>query len=272
MTTPRDIIIQALKDTGVLGVGQTPLAEDINDAFVKMNWMIGQWRRKRYLMYRLLDLSITSDGSPAYSIGPGAQFPRPARPDRIEAAYIRLLPQTGGGGGGTGGNSGTDFNFDFNTDFGPLGGLPSQNAQNVDYPLVILQSREDYSRIGMKFIGTFPYALFYDPGFPTGTVYPWPVPQASIYELHILIKDDLQQFGNLSEEIILPDEYMAAIHYNLVVRLGPAYQKQADPAIVALAIDSLETLRKANVAIPRLMMPGNLVRPGVYNPYSDNIQ
>ena len=38
--TARDFVTLALKEAGVLGVGQTPLPEDINDCFVLLNRML----------------------------------------------------------------------------------------------------------------------------------------------------------------------------------------------------------------------------------------
>lgn len=43
MTTAADIINQALKDIGVLGMGETATAEDATDGLDALNQMLGQW-------------------------------------------------------------------------------------------------------------------------------------------------------------------------------------------------------------------------------------
>lgn len=237
MTTARDIVNLALKDAGVVGVGQTPLAEDANDAFTKMNWMLSQWQRKRWVIYQLVDLSFTSTGSQTYTVGPSGNFDISPRPDKLEAAFFRQL----------------------------INAAPNQ----VDYPLAIIPSREDYSRIALKQLTTFPQAIYYDPGFPLGTIYPWPIPQASIYSIHIIVKAELQQFTNLSDTVNLPEEYFSAIELNLVTRLWPQYGFQPDPTVIGLAKDALNVIRGANMQISSLTMPNDVMRDGHYNIYSD---
>jgi hypothetical protein len=238
MTTALDIITLAYKDAGVLGVGQTLLAEDVNDALTRLNMMIAQWRVKRWMVWHLVDVSVVSTGAQSYSVGPGGDINVSVRPDKIESAYFRMLP----------GASGT---------------------QAVDYPLQILFSMEDYARITLKQLVSFSQCIFYDSAWPLGRIYPWPIPQASLYEVHILLKDVLAQFTSLTSTYNFPPEYQAALHYNLVVRTRAAYRLPPDPVYDGLAKDAMETIRSANAQIPSLVMPDNLVRPSVYNIYSD---
>lgn len=240
MTTPNDIINLALKISGVLGVGQTAQAEDSNDSLTMLNFMMAQWNRKRWLVYHLVDVAFTSTGAQSYTVGPGGNFNVAVRPDRLEAAFFRQI-------------------------------VPSQpNA--IDYPLEIIEARETYNNIALKTLVSFPSYIFYDAAYPIGLVYPWPIPQATLYAVHLTLKEVLAQFTSLSQDIVLPDEYHAALMYNLAVRLRPAYQLPPDPSLVALAKDALNVIRNANTQIPRLTMPTDLIRPGIYNPYSDQIR
>ncbi len=234
--TPADLITLALKQAGATGVGQAPLPEDLNDAFTMLNMMIGQWNRKRWLIYHLVDVSLVSTGAQSYSIGINANF-NVARPDRIEAAFVRLLSVA----------------------------APNQ----VDYPLAVLQSREDYSRITLKGIQGWPSAVFYDPTYPLGTLYFWRVPPAATFEMHLILKETLAAFSGLNQVINLPNEYQEAIFYNLAMRLRGSYQMPPDPTVMALARASLGTLQAANAAIPVLGMPPGLARLRNYNVYSD---
>ena len=160
------------------------------------------------------------------------------RPDKIEYAFFRQL----------------------------VPGIPNQ----TDYPLEILTSWEDYNRIGLKRLGTFPTTAFYSNDFPLGHFYPWPIPQATIYALFITVKEQLTGALDFNDDLTLPEEYFNAIHWNLTVILRSAYDLPPKPADIAFAKDSLNVLRGSNAQIARLQMPGELLRPGIYNPYSDN--
>lgn len=236
MTTAADLITQALKIAGVMGVGQAAAAEDVEDALIHLNQMISQWNRKRWLIYHLVDTPLTATGATSYTVGPGGNFAVP-RPDRLEAAYFRQL----------------------------ISGAPNL----VDYPLTILSSREDYSHIRLKSLTTWPETIFYDAAFPLGAVYPHPVPQAGLFELHLVTKDTLAQFAVPGSVANLPPEYLAALQWNLAVRLRSAWQMPPDPVAIGLAKDALTVIRNANTQIPRLRMPAGLAKGGGYNIYSD---
>lgn len=237
MTTALDIINLAQESAGNLGVGQTLLSEDVAKGLRVLNMMLGQWNRNRWLVYHLVDTAFTCTGAQSYTVGSGGNF-NIARPDRLEAAYIRQINV--------------------------------QSPNQIDYPLQILESREDYSLlIPMKQLQASPsYAIFYDSGYPTGTLYPYPVP-SSQFELHIVTKSPLTTFATAATTVTLPPEYEEALWSNLAVRLCPLYQLPLPPEVVAIAKASRNTLRKANAQIPRLTMPDPLQRPYRYNIFSD---
>jgi hypothetical protein len=236
LTTPQDVITFALKAIGVIGVGQTALAEDNSDAFSALNAMLGQWSRRRWLIWHLLDESVPTTGQKTYTVGPGGDFNVP-RPDRLEAAYFVQL----------------------------VNSEPNQ----VSFPLTLLESMEDYAQIALKGLVSWPQAIFYDPAIPLGVVYPIPIPQADNYQLHILIKDTLAAFTSYSQAINLPPEYFEALWTNLAIRLCAIYPGAvAGDEVKGLAKAALTTIRQENAAVPRLRMPPILVRPPLYNIFS----
>lgn len=220
MTTAADLINLALTDSGVLGSGQTASTQDLSDSLRRLNMMIAQWSRRRWLVYHLIDTAAPCSGVQSYRVGPGGDFDI-ARPDRIEAAYIRQ--QT-----------------------------PSPTP--VDWPLTQIDSREDYSRIALKTMVSPPGSFFYDSDYPYGRVYPWPLP-SSAYELHILTKAVLQQFAAITDTVLLPPEYEEAIYTNLMVRERSAYRFKPDPVIIGLAKASLNTIRRSNFQVGKLRLP-----------------
>ncbi len=263
-TTVGDLVRQALRECGAIGVGQTPLAEDQNDAQVRLQWMLQQWERKRWLVYHLVTLAKVSTGQQSYTVGPGGDIDpgNPAsdpyspafnsqfgggvapsvRPARIESAFLRQL----------------------------VNSQPNQ----VDYRLAPLQSREDYNRIALKGLVSFPGWFFYDSAWPLGVIFPWPVPQASIYGLFISIMEQLPiSFTTQAVKFNIPYEYYNAMLFNLALRLRPKYGITSGPGdhLPGLAKDSLNVLRGANAQIARLQMPADMQRAGIYNIFSDQV-
>lgn len=234
-TTAGDLIALSFREAGIVGVGQVASAQDTNDAWTVLNGMIGQWNKRRWLVYHLIDTAVTGTGALNYSVGPGGDF-NVVRPDKIESAFFR---QT-------------------------VGTVPNQ----VDYPLAPIWTREEYNDISLKSLNSFPQIYFYDSGFPLGYVYIWPLP-SNQYEIHLSIKDTLQSFSSLTTQINLPPEYFEALHYNLAVRLRPLFQLPPDRSIAQLAKLALNTIKNANAQIPPLEMPSDLIRGSNYNIYSD---
>lgn len=242
--TAQDMVTLALKNASLLGVGQTANDEDNTDAYNLLNGMMGLWSRNRWLIWHLLDLHVPTlqTSKQMYSIGPGGDFDFP-RPDRIEAAYFRQFVE--------GGNT-----------FG-TGPLP------VDYPLTILEAMEDYAQLALKYLTSWPQALFYDAAFPFGQIYPVPIPNVPNSELHVIIKDTLNQFPSLTTPVYLPPEYYETIWTNLALRLGAAFPgANVNPLTIGLAKASLAIVRKANAQVPRLRMPQLMIRPPLYNIFS----
>src|SRR6266568_4197567 len=158
MSTARDFVVLAMKEAGVTGVGQTPLSEDINDCFTLLTRMLNLWQKKRWLIPNLIDVSAPGNGQVSNLIGPG-QYYNSLRPDKIQAAYFKQL------------NSGGGFSSGFDA------GFNSQGASNdVSYFLTPIWSYEDYARIGLKNLNSWPSFYFYDGAFPYGNVFIWPIP------------------------------------------------------------------------------------------------
>jgi hypothetical protein len=239
--TAQNIINLALYDAGIISVGQTALFEDANDALTRLNMLMAQWGNKRFLVYQLTNLTLTSTAATSYTVGPGGNFAISVRPDRLEnGCFFRQLVQSS----------------------------PNQ----VDYPLELLESWEDYNRITLKQLQTFPGYVFYDPGYPLGTVYFWPIPQASIYSMNLLVKGPVvSQFASLTTVVAMPNVYYMAIYLTLAQILRAAYRLPPDPDLNSRAKEAREVIRGSATALARLRMPYDLVRPGVYNPYSDQI-
>jgi len=218
-----DLIHFALRSAGIVGVGQTPLADDANTALDMLRMLVGQWQKKRWLVWSERDLSVVSTGADFYTIGPGADFDTQL-PDKLHAAWARINPQSG------------------------------QNP--VDISLSIIQAREDWATIGIKDLQSLPSAVFLDTSWPQGRVYFYPVaPAGANYELFITVKATLPVYTTLTDPLSLPDEYIEALLWSLCVRLQMIYGLPARPDHVAAMRQAVNVVQMANTQIATLRMP-----------------
>lgn len=153
MATARDFVLLAMKEAGVIGLGQTPSDPDINDCYTLLIRMLSQWQKRRWIVPNLIDVYARGNNAISNGIGPG-QYYNSLRPDKIQSAYFKQV------------NSG---------------------PQDVSYPLIPIWSYEDYSQISLKELNSWPTYYFYDNAFPVGNVFIWPIP-SSDYEVHLIVK------------------------------------------------------------------------------------
>jgi hypothetical protein len=240
------LIIDALVTGGIVGLDEAVEQAVFNKALGIANRMISQWQHERYMVYQLVDYGVASTGANYYPVGLKQAFNINPPPDRLEFAFLR---QVGSG-------------------IPPAPG----GQQPFDWPLDVIDAYEDYAAIRLKSLGTFSAAVFYDPGFPTARLLPWPIPQASIYEIHIVVKQTLQRFINAEQTVTFPPEYEAALEWCMARRFRVAFQLPRDPDLNILAAQGKNIIRKANTMIPTLRMPRELQRggDGWYNYRSDS--
>ena len=274
-TTWGDLLGEALQDSGAIGIGMIPLAEDLLGASARGIQLLQTWSNKRWLNYSLVTYtvaatgqSIDASGNPVpYTVGPsglGAFGPAfgPAfaggdpqivvgagglatRPDRIESAFFRQL-------------------------------IAAPNGP-VDYPLRLLPALEDYNNIRMKGLTNFSLVCYYQAEWPWGNLYVWPWPQAGIYAIGITVRKSLPQAislaGNpLAVAMQLPFPYYRALVKCIALEVRPRYGIGTYPGdlLPGQAKDALDTIRRGNTQIPLLGIPPGLApRPGMYNIYSD---
>lgn len=240
MTTAGDVATQALKKSGILGQGQSVTSEDIADALLDLGDMLAQWNEKRWLVWNSIDVSVVSTGATSYTVGPGGDIAVTPRPSRLSAAYLKQLNSNAG--------------------------------LNVNYPLEIIPSYAEFSRLALPGLVSFSKYVFLDSAYPLARVHPYPIPNKSIYELHLILKDAYPQTVAQSTSFAsLPPFCIPAMKFCLAQRLRQAYGKglRPDTALDKLAGDALRTMRSAQVQVSELVMPTILTRPGLYNILSD---
>ena len=240
-TTVNNILTQAMKKAGILGLGQTSDGGDLVDALADLNDMIAQWNTQRWMVWDLVNIGYVSTATSPLTIGPGGNFNVATRPTRIESCFQRQLIVSG---------------------------------LNVDTPIEIIPSWEEYSRLSLKQLQSFTIYCFYDGAYPLGNLYLYPIPNAAIYEIFVQFKDAIPVFSlaNMGTVLSVPPQYIAALKFNLAKRLRQAYGKglRPDPELNALARSSLDIVKQSSLQIPELVMPRTLIiQSSGYNILSD---
>lgn len=237
MTTKvNDLITDAFTMAGLLGLGQSLEGDDVQTGLRVLNDLLVQWRIKRWLVFHLVNISVVSTGATTYSVGPGGDIELSSRPSSVEAAFVRQIQNAG---------------------------IP------VDQPLRVINAREEWDRIALKRLISFPQAVWLDPTWPLGTLYTYPIPTAALYSIHITVKAILDKFALTTQDVNMPEEYEPALKFNCARRLRFIYGKAMDPELNIVAKGSLDIIKAINTAIPEAKMPPGLAAGPGYNIYSD---
>lgn len=207
--TALDLITGALRKIGQYAPGEAIDTQDANDALDALNGMLDLWSLQHLAVYNQVETVQTISGAQA-TIGAGQQF-NIERPYRIVRAYSRIASGTA-----------------------------------VDFPCEVV-SLDKYTSIALKSQpGPWPKMVFFNGGWPTGTLNFWPVP--SSVEFH-LWTDQVFTALNLADQVNLPRGYFLGLQYNLAELLCAEYGMGVPPDIKRFAKEFRDIL-KANNATP----------------------
>jgi hypothetical protein len=221
MATAGDIINAALKKIGALAIGETPPAEDSQDALSELNRMLASLSADGInLFYQVHESFALVVGDGDYSIGSGGDF-NTVRPNEIDQAFIR-------------------------------------DSASGDHELKIRHISEYWS-LGQKSSSNRPTRLYYDTTYATGTIYFDSLP-AAIETLHLVSQKPLTAFAALTTTVTLPGEYESALVNRLAVELAPYFGKSVGPELAradAISYGNLKARNLANSMKPATVsMPG----------------
>jgi len=115
-------------------------------------------------------------------------------------------------------------------------------AQAADYSINIVGFAK-YQQLKLSGVGGPLSVIWYNPSFPLGYIYPWPLTSETI-TLDLMIP--LSEPANINADVAFPTEYDEAIKYNLAIRIAPEYGKEPSPTIYALAKSTLSAIESKN--------------------------
>lgn len=216
--TGNDLIKAAMRLIQVSAVDVDLTAQELKDGLESLNRMLDSWSLDELMLYQVIrePFELVSGQNP-YSIGLGGDF-NTVRPTKIVGAYLTL-------------NNGS---------------IP------VDYPMDVIQY-DDYNAIRLKTLSTnFPNYIYYQPSFPIGEIYIYPVftpnDPATIGPAYITLTSwkPLPIIADPTAPLEFPPGYWEAIVFNLAVRLAEEYQFSIREATIALATNALKRLKRMN--------------------------
>lgn len=214
MSSALEIIKRARRLLGALGVGETLESELANNGLEALNAMLESWSIDQLAVYATKINTHVLTSAQTFTIGLGGAF-NIARPDRIEAAFVKV--------------------------------------NDIDYPLTLIDN-EQWNDITNKAVGaTIPMYLKYDANVPLGNISLYPSPRAGA-TLTINTFQALQQFPNLSTVMILPTGYERAIASNLALDIAPEASVKVSQELVKMAKESKSAIMRTNARAPILSM------------------
>lgn len=221
-TTAATIVRGAFETIGVLGEGQTLDSAKGADGFRRLNLMIRSWSLQNLTIpvtvREVFDLEANKGGpDDPYTIGDGGDFDtdRPPTQNALVGAGLIL------------------------TNSDPTVEIP--RAIFTDTMWEALQIK-DLTSGGSG----VPTCVYYNPTYPLGRIYLWPIPSTDENDLALYLRKPLAAFPSQTATVNVPDGSEEAMEYNLALRLMGPYSVPVDPMITDLARSSLAILKRSN--------------------------
>lgn len=208
--TALDLITGALRKIGQYAPGEAIAANDAQDALDTFNGMLDLWSIQKLSVYNQIETVVPLvAGKYAYTIGVGGDI-NIERPLSIDKVYSRL----------------------------------TTTSSVVDFPCNIV-TLDRYAAIGLKTMpGPWPKMMYYNSGFPLGTLILWPVPMQAV-ELH-LWSDQVFSSLALTDVVALPRGYFLGLQYSLAELLCSEYGIPVPADIRKLAADFRAFIKSLN--------------------------
>jgi hypothetical protein len=90
-------------------------------------------------------------------------------------------------------------------------------------------AKSDYLRLPNKTVQGVPIQGYYDPQLSTGMFYVWPAPSDARIRINFTYERQIEDFDILSNTPDFPQEWLAALKWNLAVEIWPEYFPSSNP-------------------------------------------
>lgn len=212
MTTALDILKRSLRMLGVVGIGETPSAEETADGLTALNALVGTISNTGLVFAKSLDALGITAGSSSITVGPTGQAVTTRPVKVLEESYLLI------------------------------GG--------VSYPLSIL-TLQQYNDLSSKTETGIPTGMMVQMGSPNVTLTFYPVPSQSA-TLKLWSDKPLSSTLTAATALSLPPGYEDALAYLLAESIAPEYEMEPPPAVMRGVARSSRLLRRTNFEVPQI--------------------
>lgn len=211
MATALDLINDALQLIGAKDPLEPATAQEAADGLSALNDLLDSWTTDRLFVYRIASTVYSWPAATASrTVGSGGDISI-VRPVRVEDSYV--------------------------TDNG------------VSYPLRSIP-KEAYDGFPIKALSVnYPEWIYYDPSFPLGIVYLYPVP-ASTLALTLNYWQQLSSIASATDAVDLPPGYRRALKFNLALEIASQYGMKIPPQVAGIAASSAGKVKRMNAPNP----------------------
>lgn len=222
--TAYDLIVRSMRLGRILASGETPNAEEANDALDVLNDMLENWSTESQSVWAIANFTgNTVAGQATYTIGPTGNFVS-TRPKAIHGAYV--------------------------------------NFNGVSFVVDVIGQLE-YNEISQKAMAQpIPNQLLYVNDYPNGSITLWPVP-TQVVPLTISYDRVLAPL-TLQETLSYPPGAAKALRWGLAVELMLEYGIPVDPGIVVTAADAKADYKRSNTKRRVANYDAGLLNGGVF--------
>lgn len=207
MATARDLVRAALVEIAVLDPTEDLGGDLALWGLEKLNRLANRWNAQREAIYAesFANYTLTANLSP-HTIGPSGTWSVTSRPVSIEGAMLRL----------------------------------TTSSPVVEVPITIRDAQWWADQTVPTLTSTVPTDLYYNPTWPNGSLYFWPVPTTA-YGVKLWTRSLLSAFA-FSDTFSMPPGYQDALTYTLAEELAPSLGS-VSPTVLALVNEKARECR-----------------------------
>ncbi|MGB2625655.1 MAG: hypothetical protein WAK20_02620 [Candidatus Acidiferrum sp.] len=218
--TAQDLITASLVEMGAYAQGEVPSAGDIAFGFDKLNALWDEWSARKPFAYAMkFELFTLVPNLSPHTIGPqGATFTLPQRPERLEGATVVISASAAG---------------------------------PIDVPLALKDAAWWNNQAVKGVTSSVPTALYYEPDWPNGSLFYWPVPSFN-YQTRLQFWQSVAQAPSLAAVLKLPPAYYKASKLTLAVEMCETFGKSAGPILINTALRAGKAIGVNNQSSPRI--------------------
>lgn len=208
--TGQDIVNSSFRILGVLDSQETPSVSESTDALARLTDMLDSWNTERLNIPCVVSSTVAlTSGTAQYTLG--------TRPMKLEAINVAFTSGSG----------------------------------QIHHAPVELIDVAAWNAIPFKSTGApDPEKAYYDKGFPTAKLNLYPIPTfAGARTLELFTWQLLNNFIDLTTDVVFPPAYARAIRYNLAIELAGEFAAVPTDAVIEIAKESKAAIRMLNVSL-----------------------